>query len=191
MYREADRHAYPIYLLSNVATIGVFFLVSNLGAALRRVARPGSGRDVMASLFVMGGAITVASQLVLIGTNQTATFGYCDCGNLAEELIAQSKTLQLGFAVQAWLAIGGLAIVGLGAAAAGWAVNVSSTWRWLSFAIAALLIVAATLLVIDQLALSDLAGGLAGAILVPLWALLLVRALPRLAKSPPPTTATG
>ena len=74
-------------------------------------------------------------------------------------------------------------LVGIGAALAGRLVPISSTWRFLSYAIAILLIFAAALRVsapfifldIDLFQISDVVAGLTLAVLVPIWAILLAR----------------
>ena len=170
----------PILLASNAAGLGVFLIATVLGAALRVYAAPGSARDVMAVVFVLGGVVGVIAQLMVVGLNQAAAASYCDCGYKNEELIGLFKALDVGFSVQNWLAIGALTIVGVAAALAGWLVNVSAAWRTLSYAIAIGLIVAAALQVINQGDLSTILSGFVAGVLVTIWAVMLALAVPRL-----------
>lgn len=175
-----NQQVLPILLASNAAGLGVFLIATVLGAALRVYAAPGSARDVMAVVFVLGGVVGVIAQLMVVGLNQAAAASYCDCGYKNEELIGLFKALDVGFSVQNWLAIGALTIVGVAAALAGWLVNVSAAWRTLSYAIAIGLIVAAALQVINQGDLSTILSGFVAGVLVTIWAVMLALAVPRL-----------
>ena len=174
--RGYDEQVYLLHLGAGFASIVVYLLAALLGVTLRALASGGAERNVMATLFVVGGTIGIVSQLVLIAVQQAATFGYCDCGYRAEELIAQDYALSVGWTIQTWLAIGSVTLVGIGVALAGWLVNVSQAWRWLAYGIAVALLVAVVLLVIDQGQLANLVVALASGIGVPIWAILLARA---------------
>lgn len=179
LFRQGDQQALPVYLVSSVLALVVFALAALIGVALRPVAIAGSGRDVMATLFVAGGIVGIVAQLVLIGVNETAAQGYCDCGYKAEELIAQTKALDLGFTIQSWLSVGALVMLGIGVAAAGRLVDVSAAWRTLSYVIAIGLVIAAVLLIINQGFYSTLVTGFTAGLLVAIWAAMLALAVGR------------
>jgi hypothetical protein len=185
-FRANDVSAFPILFLGSLATLGVFIIGAVLGVALRGWARVTGLRDAMTLLFVIGGTIGIAANLLNIGVSQAATFGYCDCGYKAEELIAQDYALGLGFSLVNWLQIGAVTLVGMGAAVAGRIIEISPAWRMVSYGIAAVLLLAVALRVLaafvflqafDPVRISDLLIALAAGILVPIWAILLARGL--------------
>ena len=174
-YRAFDQGANTMFLISNLAGLGVFLLVPVIGVLLRPIAGTGPARDVMAVVLIVGGIVGIIAELTIIAVNQAATFGYCDCGYRTEELIAQSYALDIGFAIQSWLASGALAIVGVGAALAGRLVNLSAAWRWLSYAIAVGLILAVVLQLAGYEDAATLVTAVASGIGVTIWAIILAR----------------
>jgi len=184
--RGSDTSAFPVLFLGWAATAGVFLVAALLGAALRPWAAAVPLRDTMTVLFVVAGVIGIGANLLSIGLGQAATAGYCDCGYRTEELIAQNYALNVGRAASDWLSIGAVTLVGLGVAAAGRIIAVSSLWRNLSYLIAIVLVLAAVLRAvaafvfieaIDPSQISSLATALAAGILVPIWAVLLARGI--------------
>lgn len=188
MFRSFDQESNNIYLISNLAGLGVFLIIPLLGVALRPLAGQGSARDVMAVVFIVGGVVGIIAELTIIAVNQAATFGYCDCGYKTEELIAQSYALDVGFAIQSWLATGALTIVGVAAALAGSLINVSSAWRWLSYAIATGLLVAVVLRLFGYGDLATLVTGIASGIGVTIWGIMLARHAGRMTSTDPATS---
>ena len=179
--RADDAANLTMYWLANFAALGVFFVAMLLGPVLRRYAPAGAPADAMATVIVVGATIGMISELALIAVNQSASFGYCDCGFKTEELIAQNYALDIGFNLQNWLNLGGTTIVGLGAALAGWVLVVSTTWRWLSYAIAAMLFLSVVLQIADMRDAATLLIGVAS-LGIALWAIMLARAVPRLGR---------
>jgi len=184
--RASDTSAFPVLFLGWAATAGVFLIAALLGAALRPWAAAVPLRDTMTVLFVVAGVVGVAANLLSMGLGEAATAGYCDCGYRTEEIIAQNYALNVGRAASDWLSIGAVTLVGLGVAAAGRLIAVSSLWRNLSYLIAIVLVLAAALRavaafvvieVIDPFQISALATALAAGILVPIWAILLARGI--------------
>jgi hypothetical protein len=173
--RTFDQGAYVFTLIGSLASIGVFMLVAMLGPAIRFLAHVGSARDVMAAVFIVGGVVGIVSQLLNIGVSQAATFGYCDCGYRSQELIAQDYALGVGWTAQLWVVTGAVTLVGLGAALAGWLVEVSPTWKYLSYGIAVALVIGAVLLIAGQDQIANLVEGITAGIAVPIWAILLAR----------------
>jgi hypothetical protein len=179
--RAFDQGVYVFVLAGSLASIGVFLLAAMLGPAIRLLAPVGSARDVMAAVFIVGGVVGIVSQLVNIGVSQAATLGYCDCGYRTEELIAQDYALGVSWTAQLWLVTGAVTLVGVAAALAGWLVNVSAAWRYLSYGIALLLLIGVVLLLAGQGQIANVVEGIGAGILVPIWAILLARGL----QSPP------
>jgi len=188
-FRADDVRIFGVGVVQSLSGVGVFLVAAILGSALRRWARDTPARDALVLLFVMGGVLGVGANLLNIAVSNSATFGYCDCGYKTEEVIAQDYALSVGWTAVNWLSIGAVTLVGLGAAVAGRLVDVSPTWRLVSYAIAALLLVAVAIRLVaafvfvaafDPFQASDLLTALAAGILVPIWAVLLARAAPRL-----------
>ena len=139
-------------------------------------------RDAMSLLLVFGGVIGIGSQLLNIGVGDAARPFYCDCGYRAEEVIGLDRALNVGWSMVNWLSMGAITLVGFGAAFAGRVVDVSSTWRLLSYAIAAGVLIAVAIRVagsivfieaFDPFQVSDLIVAFTSGILVPIWAILL------------------
>jgi hypothetical protein len=179
-----DAQLFPFVVVLGLVTIGVFVVAALLGTALRSWARSGSLRDAMVVLFVIGATLGIAANVLNIGVAQAASNGYCDCGFKTEELIARDYALQTGWQAINWLNIAAVTLTGLGVAVAGRALDLSSAWRMVSYAIVALLLLAVGIRVIaaftfiaafDPFQVSDLLIAVAAGILVPIWAILLAR----------------
>lgn len=175
IFRGYDRDLYPLSVVSNLATLLVFFIAALLGAALRFVAPAGAVRDVMAVIFVVGGTLGVAAQLLNLAVNTAATFSYCDCGYRPYEVIAQDYALGIGWTMQQWLNLGAITIVGVGAAVAGWLIRISRDWMLISYLIALGLLVGVVLQIAGLGPTSSLVVGVVSGIGVPIWAFLLAR----------------
>jgi hypothetical protein len=182
--REQDRLAFPWVVLNSLASLGVFLISALLGGAIRPWARVTPMRDALSLLFVVGGVIGIVANLLNIAAGEAATFGYCDCGYKAEEVIAQDYALGVVWTGVTWLSVGAVTLVGVGVAVAGRLIDVSPTWRTLSSLIAGVLIVGVGLRVLEAFVsiqgvnlfqISDLAVAVAAGILVPIWAILLAR----------------
>jgi hypothetical protein len=183
VFRADDIEVFPAVLLSGLAGVVVFLVVGLIGVAIRPLADGTTGRDVMATVLVSAAVVGIVAQALNVAVAQAATFGYCDCGYKAQELISQDYALSVGRVAQTLLGNVAVALVGVGALAAGRLVRISPTWRFLSYAIALLLLFATVLrllpgvltLEIDVFQIADLVAGLTLAILVPIWAILLAR----------------
>lgn len=185
LFRAYDAQIYALVLIGSLAAMIVFLILTVLGVALRPLARAGAARDMLAVLFVVGGALGLISQLLNVAVAQAATFSYCDCGYRAEELIAQNYALGIGWTIQTWLNLGAVTIVGLGAALAGALINVSPAWRTLSYAIAVGLLFAVLLGFLDFWEIANLLAAVVAGIAVPIWAIMLALASRRLAATTP------
>jgi len=183
VFRSNDQEIFGPVLVGGLAASVVFVAVGLIGVAIRPLADGVTGRDIMAAMLVAAAAVGVVSQALQIGVAQAATNGYCDCGFKTEEVIAQDYALSVGFIVQSWLGNAAVVLVGLGALLAGRYVAISPAWRFLSYGIAILLVLATALRItalfvfldIDLFQISDLMAGLTLAVLVPIWAIMLAR----------------
>jgi hypothetical protein len=182
--RTHDQQAFPFIIVGSLATLGVYLIAAMLGAVLRLWALPTPTRDAMTLLLVFGGVIGIASQLLNIGAADAARPFYCDCGYRAEEVIGLDRALNVAWSMINWLTIGAVTFVGIGVALASRVVEVSSTWRLLSYAIAAGVLVAVAIRVVaslvfieafDPFQVSDLIVAVTSGVLVPIWAILLSR----------------
>jgi hypothetical protein len=182
--RMHDEDAFPFVIVGSLASLGVYLVAAMLGLVLRAWAAPTWTRDTMTLLLVFGGVIGIASQLMNIGVGDAARPFYCDCGYRAEEVIGLDRALNVGWSMINWLVIGAVTFVGVGVAAAARVVQVSSTWRLVSYAIAAGVLVAVAIRVagsivfieaFDPFQVSDLIIAVSTGILVPIWAIFLSR----------------
>jgi hypothetical protein len=182
--RTDNERQFPFVIVGSLATLGVYLIAAMLGLVLRAWAAATATRDAMTMLLVFGGVLGIASQLMNIGLGDAARSFYCDCGYRAEEVIGLDRALNVGWSMLNWLVIGAVTFVGVGVAFAGRIVQVSGTWRFVSYAIAVGVLVAAairfvaSLVVIeafDPFQVSDLIVAITTGILVPIWAILLSR----------------
>ena len=185
--RTHDQEAFPFVIVGSLATLGVYLIAAMLGLVLRAWAGPSPMRDAMSLLLVVGGVIGIGAQLLNIGVGDAARPFFCDCGYRAEEMIGLDRALNVGWSMVNWLSIGAITLVGFGVALAGRVVEVSSTWRLLSYAIAVGVLVAVAIRVagsivfieaFDPYQVSDLVIAVTSGILVPMWAILLWRGTP-------------
>ena len=141
-------------------------------------ASAGAGDDRRSILFVWGlgsaGIVGVIAQLIYVGARQvTVDIAYCDCGYKEVEVIGQLWAMNLIEGAQDWLINGVAILLAIGVAVAGAVLGsgrMSSTWRWLSYAIAVLLV---TSVVLSVVGVDDTIGTLltavAAGILLPAW----------------------
>ena len=179
-YRGDDQKIYGLVLVGSLASLMVYAIAATLGPVLRRIAGGNPATDVMAVVFIVGGVVGVAAQLANIGVGQAATNTYCDCGYKTYEVISQGYALDIGWTIVFWLNLGAVAIVGVGAALAGWLVNLNRDFKILSYLIALFLLVGVVLRFLGAGQFSDQLVGLTTLIGVPIWALLLARGSSRL-----------
>lgn len=184
--RTDDANVFPVIIVGSLATLGVYLIAAMLGVVLRAWAEPTPTRDGMALLLVFGGVVGIGAQLLNIGVADAARPFYCDCGYRAEEVIGLDRAINVGWSMINWLSMGAVTLVGFGVALAGRVVEVSSTWRLLSYAIAAGVLVAVAIRVaasivfieaFDPFQVSDLIVAVISGILVPIWAILLSRGI--------------
>ncbi|HEX6139144.1 MAG TPA: hypothetical protein VF013_01610 [Candidatus Limnocylindria bacterium] len=182
--RTDQERLFPVIMLGALATLGAYLVTAMIGVVLRTWSRPGTARDAMTVLFVFAGVIGIGSQLMHIGIHDAARPVYCDCGYRAEEVVGLYTALNVAESMFSWLSAGAVTFVGVAVALAGRVVVVSSTWRTVSYAIAAGLLVAVALRIIgalvfidafDPFLISDVIIALVTGILVPIWAVMLAR----------------
>jgi hypothetical protein len=182
--RSDQERLLPIIMLGALATLGVYLVAAMLGMALRAWSVPGTARDMMTLLLVLGGVLGIGSQLLHIGIHDAARPFYCDCGYRAEEVIALDSALLVAESMFSWLAMGAVTLVGVGVATAARVVTVNGTWRLVSYLIVAGLLVAVALRFVaalvfieafDPFLVSDYIVAITSGVLVPIWAILLAR----------------
>jgi hypothetical protein len=188
--RQSDVEALPFVIVGSLATLGIYLIAALLGLQLREWVQRTPARDVLTLVLVVAGVVGIVSQVLNIAVGSAAGPFYCDCGYKNEEVISLNAALNVGWTMVDWLAIAATTFVGIGIALAGRLVAVSSMWRTLSLAIAALLLLAVFIRILGSLAfiaafdpfqISDLIVAGTSAILVPIWAILLARDAPQLA----------
>jgi hypothetical protein len=196
--RTQDEQAFPFVLVGSLASLGVFLIGAMLGVALRSWAEPSPTRDAMTLLLVFGGMVGLTAQLLNIGVGDAARPYLCDCGYRAEEMIGLDRALSVGWTAVSWMLLGALALVGFGVALAGRLIEVSRTWRTLSYAIAGAILFAAALQItasvifiddFDPYLVADLTTAAVSGILVPVWAILLWRGVSVPVAQPAPAMA--
>jgi hypothetical protein len=182
--RTDDDRVFPLVILGSLASLGVFLIGALLGVVLRAWAAPSATRDAMTLLLVFGGLIGIASQLANIGVGDAARPFYCDCGYRTEQMIGRDEALNVGWSMVNWLTMGAITFVGIGVAVAARVVSVTATWRVLSYAVAAGVLLAVAVRVagsivfieaFDPYQVSDVIIAITTGILVPVWAILLSR----------------
>jgi hypothetical protein len=186
-----DHQLFPFAMVQGVVTAGLFLVAAILGAALRSWAIQTPTRDAMVLLFVIGGTIGIVANFIHIAMADVAAAGICDCAYINEQYVAHDKALQVGWTAANWLSIGAVSLTAIGVAMAGRLVNVSSTWRMVSYLVAVVALLAVGIRVLaaftfvaafDPFQVSDLLIAVAAGILVPIWAILLARGAPRSAE---------
>jgi hypothetical protein len=174
-YRAYDTDTYGLRLVEGLVGVGIFVVAALLGVAIRWLAPAGAPRNLMATLFVLGGAVGVVAQLFNIAIAKSGTFGYCDCGYKSTEVIGLGYALGVAITTQTWLALASVTLVGIGTAVAGRIIDLGQIWRLLSYGIAIALIAAVLLLFLDYGQESNLVVGLTLILGVPAWLILLAR----------------
>jgi len=173
---------WPIYFAANLL-IGLGFLcVVGLGFGLAaEVAHGDDRRGLLAMAFVSACIIGVAGQLLLIGAVKARIdIPYCDCGFKEQEIVSQVWAEMVTMSAQQWLLNGATLLAALGIVVAarmfGPSAALGERWRWLSYAIAVLVVLTAILgiLDLDDGAQNVLTLALTG-ILIPIWAIWLAR----------------
>jgi hypothetical protein len=181
---EFDQTLWPIDFAGTALFAVGFMALAGLGPVLGRLADPDDGRRGLVAAALLGaGGLGAASQLLWLGVKPVATSTqYCECGLLAEEIMARLMILNATGSVQSWLVSGAALVLAVGLVAAGTLgreAGMPVAWLWLSLATAAVGVVSAVLQVfcpcifgfnfpIGALSVVLLAG-----ILIPIWAVWL------------------
>jgi hypothetical protein len=160
-----------------------FFLLIGLAVVLRRLFGKDDVRSSVASMTLgVGAGIAAASQLAFIGAKQVAIDPrYCQCEYAPEQIISQSRALDMAETAQAWLIVGFLVLGAVGlvlfAAANRDRRLLPPSWGYVSQALAVLFVVALVGIVFDIQAVNDLSLAIISGVLVPIWAIVLARRL--------------
>jgi hypothetical protein len=184
--RTDQERLIPLVILGGVASLGVFLVLALLGVVLRAWATPSPGRDVMSTLLVLGGVIGVASQLTHMGIHDAGRAFICDCGYRVEEVIALDSALHVGESIFGWLLMGALSLVAVGVLVTGRVIAVSEAWRTLSLVLAIGILVAVAIRFVaalvfieafDPFQVADVMVAVVSGVLLPVWAILLLRGI--------------
>jgi MFS family permease len=178
---------WPIFFAANLL-IGLGFLcVVGLGFGLAaEIPHDDDRRGLLAMAFVAAGIIGAAGQLLLIGAVKAKIdIPYCDCGFKDQEIVSQVWAEMVTGSAQQWLLNGATLLAALGIVVGGRLFGsggpLSERWRWLSYAIAVLVVVTSVLGILDLA--DDLQNVISLAltgILIPIWAIWLARGTGRI-----------
>ena len=190
--------ATALFALGFLALAGVGVLLAQLGD------RTDARRPLVGAAFLGAGGIGAASQLIWLGVKPFATQPhYCDCNFRAEEIWSRMVLMDGTNEAQLWLVIGAILLAAaamLLVAGLGRDSGMSSAWVWLSFIIAAMGVVTVVLGALNAWPFNQIFILIVAGALVPIWAILLAIAAPRLAspggdllepEPEPMETATG
>jgi len=162
-----------------------FGALALLGRPLASLVPAGRGGATLIGPALLGGGVLgVAAQLIHVGAQQLVVdIPYCDCGFKVQETISQHWALVLIGGAQSWLTNGAAILLVVGFSVAGYVladVVRSAGWRELSFLTAAVAVVSVILSALELGGdLTQLLIAAIAAILIPLWAVLLVIGLGR------------
>jgi hypothetical protein len=181
---EFDQTLWPIEFTGTALFAVGFLALAGLGPVLGRLADPDDGRrGLVTAAFLGAGGLGAASQLLWLGVKPVATSTqYCECGLLAEEIMARLMILNATGSVQSLLVSGASLLVAIGLVAGGSLgrdAGMPAAWWWLSLATAAVGVVAAILQVFCPCIVGiDLPVGaisvvLLAGLLFPIWAVWL------------------
>jgi hypothetical protein len=165
-----------------LAALG-FMAMSGLGLALMAaVPESDERRSVLGSSLLVGGALGAAGELVVIGAIKARIdIPYCDCGFKEQEVVSQVWALMITETAGDWLLNGAIILAAVGMALAGALLRrrLGDGWTWLSFATAALLLLA---LIVNVAEISEALGmtleAVLPGVLIPIWAIWLGLRLP-------------
>jgi len=186
---DFDHAIWPFDLVSSlsfaIAFAALLILAWSLAAGVPQADRR---RSILIAALAGAGVLGLASQLIHIGAQQVAiNVGYCDCGFKEQESISKAWGLMLIGGAQSWLVNGAVVLLAIGMEAVAALVAGTSNardWRVMTHVTVAVIVVA---VVISAVGLSDTASqfltGVAGGILIPIWAIWLIRVL-RASESP-------
>ncbi|MEO6577357.1 MAG: hypothetical protein ABIO99_00425 [Candidatus Limnocylindria bacterium] len=177
---EWDAARWPLDFADGVLFAAGFAALGLLGSLLARIVDPSdSRRSIIVGTFLLAGGLGVAAQLVWIGAKPVATSPqYCDCGLLAEEIMARLMGLNIVSGVQTWLTNGAAIAAAVGlvvAARPGVRAGMPRGWAMVTYAtvLATVILVALSAFRADPF---DLIGtALVAAVLLPVWAIWLAQ----------------
>jgi hypothetical protein len=189
---DFDHAVWPFDLVSSLSlAIGFGALLVLAWSMAAGVPQDDRRRSIMISTLAGAAILGLGSQLVHIGATQVAiNVGYCDCGFKEQEAISKAWALMLIGGAQSWLVDGAVLLlaVGMEASAALFAGTLMSRdWRLLTHVIALVIVIAVA---VSASGLSDAASqvltGVAGGILIPIWAIWLSRSVAGPGRVPEP-----
>lgn len=163
-----------------------FLALAAVGILLSRLAENTDARRSLGAAAFLGSAgLGVAAQLTWIAIKPVITSPhYCDCGFRAEEVTSRLTILHVAGNLNLWLTIGFIVIASIAfvlVARLGADAGLGNGWAWLSYATAAVGLLAAAVSASDIHPAGDLLTLLVAGILLPVWALWVAIRAPRLA----------
>ncbi len=180
---DFDHAIWPFDLVSSLSFAIAFGALLVLAWSLAAGIPQGDRRrSILIAGLAGAGVLGLASQLIHIGAQQVAiNVGYCDCGFKEQESISKAWGLMLIGGAQSWLVNGAVVLLAIGMEAVATLVARSSMardWRMMTHVTVAVIVVA---VVVSAAGVSDTASqfltGVAGGILIPIWAIWLIRIL--------------
>jgi hypothetical protein len=175
-YRQA---IWPVFLWTNLL-FAIGFAASVAFAA--SVSSAAGGLPTFKSLVTTGGIIAAIASIIPIGAVNAGVWQlYCDCGFKETEIISQVWAQMVALDIAAWFTRFGSVAIAIGLIALvrdarGMLSPTLRTWTW--FVVLALVIPPILgITEITDIFAEELVGLLAGAVLVPVWAVWLGRSL--------------
>jgi hypothetical protein len=170
-----DRERLPLDLGASLLFAIAFLALAGFGWLLGAVDQDADRGRVIAAAFVVAGVLGAAAQLIHVGAVTIASDPtICDCGYRSEEIIGRLQALHVADAQRTWLTHGAFVAGSVGfflAAAPRW----GSSWRSLSIAIGALLLLAVLVEIIGLETVPELIVLATVGLLIPAWAIVLGR----------------
>jgi hypothetical protein len=175
-YKQA---IWPIFMWTNLAFAVGFIAVVAFAAS---VATAWGGQPTFRSLATTGGTIAAIASIIPIGAVNAAVWQlYCDCGFKETEIVSQIWAQMVALDIATWFnrVASVVLAVGLIVLARDAGERISATLRTWSYLLAIALVVAPLLGVIERTdpIAEELLTAVAGAILVPVWAVWLGRSV--------------
>ena len=171
-----EKERWPVEGAATVLFAAGFVSLGGLGTLLAGLAERGDARrGLVRSAYLGAAGLGLASQLLWLGVKPIAANPQlCECGLRAEEIMSRLMILNVAGDTQAWLVIGALFLVAIGAvliAPVGRRAGMPVGWVWLALSIAILAPIAAVLHVLQAFEAEWIVILVVAGVVVPIWAL--------------------
>lgn len=168
---------WPYDALSTVLFVVGFGALALVSGSIASLADRDRRAGILRSSIFTSGLLGVAAGLVYLGGTQvTIALQYCDCGFRAEETISQFWALSILQGASDWLSYGAVAFGAIGVALSAVILGrglLPSSWTWISWASAGLLVLSIALHELSDPPAGDIVLAVASGLLLPAWALML------------------